>query len=173
MKTLATPFIQKTTLVSLFTDITAMAFIYLVPSISHLLSFPVYLIEPMRLMLILAMVHTSRKNAYLLAFTLPLFSLLISGHPVLPKMLLIMLELTLNVFLFYILLKKVKYVFPAILFSIMISKILYYFLKFILIQVAVINTEIFSTPILIQVITTFVFSIYLYFFYSPTQPGGR
>ena len=170
MKTLTLPIIQKATLASILTDTTAMAFIYLVPSISHLVSFPVYLIEPMRLMLILAMVHTSRKNAYLLAFTMPLFSLLISGHPVFPKMLLIALELSMNVFLFYILLKKVKYTFPAILFSIFFSKILYYSLKFILIQVAVINTEIVSTPILMQVITTFLFSIYLYVFYKKNIP---
>jgi hypothetical protein len=55
-------------------DVTALLIIYLTPAISHLFSFPVYLLEPMRIMLILAVVHTSRKNAYLLALTLPLFS---------------------------------------------------------------------------------------------------
>ncbi len=44
-------------------------------------------------MLILAIAHTSRKNAYLIALTLPLFSLLISAHPSLIKTSLITGEL--------------------------------------------------------------------------------
>ena len=62
-------------------DLIALAAIYLVPAVSHLLSFPVYYLEPMRIMLILAIVHTSRRNAYLIAITLPIFSMLVSVHP--------------------------------------------------------------------------------------------
>lgn len=169
MKTLSRSFLQKTMVISILTDIGAMAFIYLVPAVSHLLSLPVYLIEPMRLMLILAMVHTSKSNAYLLALTLPLFSLVISGHPVFPKMLLIAFELSMNVFLFYILAKRIKFVFPAILLSIVISKMLYYALKFLLIQLAVIETGLITTPILVQVIMTFLFSFYMYLFFRNNQ----
>jgi hypothetical protein len=169
MKTLSRSFLQKTMVISILTDIGAMAFIYLVPAISHLLSLPVYLIEPMRLMLILAMVHTSKSNAYLLALSLPLFSLVISGHPVFPKMLLIAFELSMNVFLFYILAKRIKTVFPAILLSIVISKMLYYAVKFLLIRLAVIETGLVTTPILIQVIMTFLFSFYLYLFFRNNQ----
>ncbi len=169
MKTLSRSYLQRTLVISILTDIGALAFIYLVPAISHLLSLPVYLIEPMRLMLILAMVHTSKSNAYLLALTLPLFSLVISGHPVFPKMLLIAFELSLNVFLFYLMAKRIKSVFPAILLSIVISKVLYYALKFLLIQVAVIETGLITTPILIQVVMTFIFSLYLYLFFRKNQ----
>lgn len=169
MKTLSRSYLQKSMVISILTDTGALAFIYLVPSISHLLSLPVYLIEPMRLMLILAMVHTSKSNAYLLALTLPLFSLVISGHPVFPKMLLIAFELSMNVFLFYILAKRIKAVFPAILLSIVISKMLYYALKFLLIRLAVIETGLITTPILVQVIMTFLFSFYLYLFLRNNQ----
>ena len=74
-------------------DLMALLCIYLVPAVSHLFSFPVYYLEPMRIMLILAIAHTTRKNAYLIALTLPLFSLLISAHPSLIKTSLITGEL--------------------------------------------------------------------------------
>ena len=166
MKPITRSILQNVTFISILTDVSALAFIYLVPSISHLINMPVYLIEPMRLMLILALVHTNSKNAYILALTMPLFSLIISGHPALPKMILIDIKLSLNVFLFYALAKYMKIVFPAILISIVSSKIIYYLLKFILINLAVINTELISTPILVQVITTVLFSFYLFKFYK-------
>ncbi|MDP1621300.1 MAG: hypothetical protein Q8M08_03080 [Bacteroidales bacterium] len=165
MKDISTPIIQRSIFVTILTDITALIFIYLVPTISHLVSLPVYLIEPMRLALILAMVHTNKKNAYLLALTMPLFSLLISGHPIPPKMLLMALELFMNVFLFHALLKRKQPVFPSILMSIVLSKIIYYFLKFILIRFMVISTDLVTTPVLIQMVTTILFSSYLYMFY--------
>jgi hypothetical protein len=166
MKTLSGSIIKKTTIISILTDISALAFIYLVPTISHVINLPVYLIEPMRLMLVLALVHTNKQNAYLLALTMPLFSMIISGHPVFPKMMLIAIELSVNVFLFYLLTNKMKYMFPAILLSILFSKMIYYLLKFILIQFAVLNTGLIATPILVQLITTVLFSLYLFRFYK-------
>ncbi len=58
---------------SLIIDILGLTFIYFVPAISHLLSFPLYLVEPMRVMLIIAIAHTTKRNAYLIALTLPVF----------------------------------------------------------------------------------------------------
>lgn len=171
MKLLSHQLMQRTTLISLLTDIGALTFIYLVPTISHLISLPVYLIEPMRLMLILALVHTTKMNAYILALTMPMFSFLISSHPEFPKMILIAVELSLNVFLFYVLVKKIKYLFPAILFSILISKTIYYILKFILIRMTFINSDLISTPILIQLATTLLFSLYLFKFYKKNYPS--
>ena len=82
-------------------DFLAIAFIYFIPSISHLFSFPVYLFEPMRIMLILCVAHSSKKNAYLIALTLPVFSFIISSHPSLLKTAIMTAELTLNMFLFF------------------------------------------------------------------------
>jgi len=165
MKTLSAQLTQKNTLISLLLDIGALTFIYLVPTISHLTSLPVYLIEPMRLMLIFALVHTNKTNAFIIALTMPLFSFLVSGHPVFPKMLLIAFELTLNVYLFYFLARKIKSVFPAIFLSIIVSKIIYYLLKFGLVSMAVIDGSVISTPLTIQLITTIVFSLYLFLLY--------
>ena len=162
MEALAQSFKQRKTILSALIDISALVFIYFVPTISHLISLPLYFIEPMRMMLVFALVHTHKNNAYLLALTLPLFSYFISGHPVLPKMMLITFELSFNVFLFYLLSSKMKNVFPAILLSIIISKLAYYLIKYILINMAIIHSGLISTPIFIQVITTLVFSTYLY-----------
>ncbi len=149
---------------SLLIDFSALTVIYFVPTFSHLIGFPLYLIEPMRIMLILAMVHTGKSNAMIIALTLPVFSFLISGHPVMLKMMLIAVELLANVWLFYFLAKKLNKVFPAILLSIIASKLIYYTLKFSLIHLAFLDSGLVSTPIYIQVIMTFVFSGYLYLF---------
>ena len=147
---------------SLLIDIMAITSIYFVPALSHLLNFPLYLIEPMRMMLILAMVHTNKKNAYLLALTLPLFSYFISGHPLFIKMLLISFELSLNVFLFYLLIKYLSNYFTAAFGSIMLSKLAYYAIKFILLNSLLINGNLISTPIYIQIITSLIFGLYCF-----------
>jgi hypothetical protein len=144
-------------------DIFALAFIYFLPAISHMLSIKLYLIEPMRLMLVLALVHTNRKNAYLLALTLPLFSFLISAHPVLVKTMLISAELVVNVALFYFLVKRI-HVLPAIFLSIWLSKIFYYGIKYIAILTVLPGDSLISTPLLIQLTTSAIFSLYLFAF---------
>jgi hypothetical protein len=143
-------------------DILALLAIYLVPAISHLFSFPVYYLEPMRIMLILAIAHTSRRNAYLIALTLPIFSLLISAHPSLIKTSLITGELLLNVWLFFYLSEKLSNKPLSIFLSLIASKIFYYLIKFLLITSVLINGELISTPMYIQMIMLFVFSGYIY-----------
>ena len=142
-------------------NLLALLFIYLVPAISHLLSFPVYYLEPMRIMLILAIVHTSRKNAYLIALTLPLFSMLISAHPALVKTSLITGELLLNVWLFFFF-EKMSNKTLAIFLSIIVSKIFYYLVKFILITSVLMSGDLISTPMYIQFLMLFVFSGYIF-----------
>lgn len=81
MKAISIALLQRVPLRAVLIDIIALAFIYSIPALSHMLSLPVYLIEPMRLMLIIAMVHSNKTNAYIIALTMPLFSYLVSGHP--------------------------------------------------------------------------------------------
>ncbi|MBE0637401.1 MAG: hypothetical protein IH598_02670 [Bacteroidales bacterium] len=146
-------------------DLSALAFIYFVPALSHLLALPVYFIEPMRLMLIIAIAHTSQKNAFIIAATLPLFSFLISAHPHLIKMLLITAELMLNAWLFYFILKKSGNALVSMISAIVISKAAYYLLKFGLISTLLISGSLVSTPLIIQLITTLAFSGYLFFIF--------
>lgn len=147
-------------------DIVALAFIYFVPTISHYLNVPLYLIEPMRLMLVLAMVHTNKRNAYIIALTLPVFSLLMSGHPIAIKAAIMTMELVFNVWLFYTLSQKWKNTFVVMLISILLSKLAYYAVKFGLISMAVLHTELIATPVYLQLITSVVFSAYLFFLFK-------
>jgi hypothetical protein len=154
---------------SVVVDIFGLAFIYLVPTFSHLLNIPLYLIEPMRLMLIIAIAHTTKRNAYLIALTLPIFSFLVSAHPHILKTLLITIELVINVWLFYFLKKHWKNYFAAMLTSILVSKLAYYLMKYAMINFAFLDSSLISTPIYLQVITMVVFSWYLLFVMSKNE----
>ena len=143
-------------------NILAVSFIYFVPAISHLLSFPIYLVEPLRIMLILSIAHTKKENAYFLALTLPIFSFLVSGHPLFPKMLIIITELSLNVWLFLYLKKKVGSPFISMLISILVSKIYYYIFFYIFVEAALLSSSAGEHSLYIQAILTVVFSGYVY-----------
>jgi len=147
-------------------DAFGIAFLYFIPTISHLFSFPVYIFEPMRIILILALVHSTKKNAYLLALTLPVFSFLTASHPVFVKALLITCEMSLNVWLFYLLSDKTSNLFLAGFGSIILSKTFYYIGKFLLIKFLLLNTGLVDTPLLIQFSLTVIFSLYILFIYG-------
>jgi hypothetical protein len=146
---------------SILLDVVAIAFIYLVPTFSHLLSFPLYFIEPMRIMVILAMIHTHRNNAYILALTLPLVSFALAAHPVLIKSMLIAIELVAMVAVFQLLHKRV-HLFAAIFLSIWISKLFYYIMKFAAISTIMPGESMVGIALYIQLITSIVMSAYVF-----------
>lgn len=150
-------------------DLIALAVITLVPAISHMLSLPIYLLEPMRIMLVLSIAHTSKKNSFLIAIALPLFSLLISFHPSFFKMFLMISELLLNVWLFFYLSSRLKNDFAALFTSITLSKLYYYGVKFLLINFGLLEGELVTTPIYLQTIVAVVLSIYVYFIFSKNR----
>jgi len=131
-------------------DFAAITFIYFVPSLSHLISFPIYFFEPMRIMLILSIIYTSKNNTYLIALSLPFFTLIISSHPSFYKTLLIALELIVNTFLFHYFFKKISNLFMLTMLSIVLSKIFYYSGKYLFIYLLIINTGLISTSIFLQ-----------------------
>lgn len=145
-------------------DILALAVITFAPALSHLIGIPIYMLEPMKIILLLSIVHTSKKNVYLLAFALPLLSFIISIHPAILKSVLIFSEMMLNVFLFFYLKKFFKNAFFPAMLSILMSKIYYYLLKFAFLSFGLISTELISTPIILQVVVGISISVYLWFF---------
>jgi hypothetical protein len=146
---------------ALLLDLVAFAFVFFTPKIGEFLDLPFYMIEPMRLMIIVSIAHSSRANSYLLALTLSLFSWTVSGHPEFYKMLVMTAELTANVFLFYYLLRKTESVFLSMILSIVVSKVLCYTLYLVFFSMMFFREEA-DTPFLIaQVITTLVFSFYV------------
>lgn len=153
----------KTNYAAYLLDGLALALVYSIPTLSHLMGVPFYLFEPMRIFIILALVHSNKTNAYVLALTLPVFSFLLAAHPVFLKSIIMTIELTFNVFLFYYLIGKKVAGYQAVLLSVVGSKLLYYLLKFVLIQLAFLNMGLISTPIYIQLISTLIFGVYGYF----------
>ncbi len=152
----------KTILIDLF----ALLLITFTPAISHLAALPIYLLEPMRIMLVLSIIHTSKKNSYLIALALPILSFIISSHPSMLKSVLIISELSINVYLFNLLIKHLKNNFTAMLGGILISKIYYYGVKFGLVGFGLIGGELISTPVYLQLIVALALSFYSIFFYN-------
>lgn len=145
-------------------DILSVLIIYFIPVISHLTALPIYYFEPMRILLILALIHTSRGNAFILALTLPAFSFVVSAHPALIKTVLITLELFLNVIFFFWLSSLIKERFVNITLSIIASKIVYYLLKYVLISAALLGTSLISTPFYFQIIVIMLLTFYVFGF---------
>ena len=143
-------------------DFSLLLMIYFLPAISHLFEFPVYYLDPMRIALVVALVHTSKKNAYIIALSLPLFSFLISSHPQIIKSFLLSAELIINLSLFFLLKDKLKNVFASLFLSIVISKVIYYSLKFALISFTLLNDRLFSTPLYFQLMAAVLLSTYIY-----------
>lgn len=160
---------KKELLKALLLDAGALAFIFLAPSLTHLLSFPVYMLEPMRVMLILSLAHSSKKNSYLLALTLPLFSFLVSGHPEAVKMMVITAELVLNVFLFYLLSERIRNIFWSGMLSILVSKFFCYLAYLAVFSLAFVRAEAAPLFLLVQAATTLVFSTYLFLLFKRKQ----
>ena len=143
-------------------DFSMLLFIYFLPALSHLFSFPVYYLDPMRIALVLGLIYTSKKNTYLIALTLPLFSFLISSHPQFIKSILLSAELIINISLFFLFKEKIKNVFTSLLLSIVISKAIYYLLKFTFISLALLDDKLFSTPYYFQIVSIVLLSTYMY-----------
>jgi hypothetical protein len=143
-------------------DALAFGVVLFTPAIAHLAGFPVYMLEPMRLMLILSIAHASKRNSFLLALALPLFSFLVSGHPMLLKMIIITGELVFNVALFYWFVKKFSNPFFAMLAAIVVSKVACYLVYWPVFSWAFVVGEAAPAFILVQVITTLIFSAYLF-----------
>jgi len=137
--------------------------VYLTPVFSHLLAIPLYYLEPMRIMVILSLVYTGRFNSYILALTLPVFSYLVSGHPLFYKAGLMTGELLLNILLFDLLTKKMRNIFLITSFSILLSKMIYYLFKYILISNGFLHGPFVASPIVIQLLLIIVLGVFVFY----------
>lgn len=148
-------------------DIILLSFIYFLPTFSHLIGFPLYLLDPMRIVVLGSLLLLgNKKNAYILALTIPLFSFMFSGHPIFPKNILISIELITNIFVFFSLRSKINNTFISIFFSIVISKLIYYGLKYLFVIFGILEMEVISTSLIIQLLVALSISILFSIFYS-------
>lgn len=109
----------------------------LIPAASHLLAAPLYMLNPM-LMLLMAGILLGRdwRNSLVLAVLLPAVSCLLTGMPAAPKMLCMMAELVTVASLFSQLQRNWK-VWPSMLVAVLAGKGVYYVLKAVVLMPAV------------------------------------
>jgi hypothetical protein len=134
-------------------DVLLCAAVVAVPTLSHAAAFPIYLFDPMRVLLFAAILYSSRRNALLMALWLPLLSMLTSGHPVFPKVVLIQGELVLNAVIFYGLTRGSGRFALGAAVSVLASKTVYYAAKFVLLETALLGGNLFATPWTYQLAT--------------------
>ena len=146
--TLARPAIRTISL-----DALLCAAVVAVPALSHAAAFPFYLFDPMRLLLFVAILGSSRRNALLMAVGMPLLAMLTSGHPVFPKVALIQGELVLNTLVFHALARQALGFVPAAALSVVASKAAYYGVKFLLIRASLMGGGLVATPWTYQLAT--------------------
>lgn len=150
---------------SLLLDFAAIAFVYFMPVLVKITGIPFYLVDPMRVWVLTALVFTNKPNTFILSIGLPLLSHFAGGHPHIVKTLLLSIELLLNVSLLYYFAKKWT-LFWGVLASIVLSKFIYYSLKFASLHFGWIQGELLSTPLWIQLIITILLSFYFSLFYK-------
>ena len=149
---------------SILIDLGGILLVYFLPEISNLVNIPLYLFEPMRVIVIVALIHTLKQNTYLLAILLPVLSYLFSSHPSIIKTIIVSGELLLNIFLYFYLLTKFKTnKFLLMSISIVVSKFAYYVIKFISIKLSLLTGNLIATPIKYQIAIIILLSGYIYF----------
>ena len=137
----------------LLIDMAILAALYLLPSFSHLTALPLYKLEPMRIALIVALLFTHRTNAYLIAFTIPLVSAWVTGHPPPLKAVLMGIEFSILVATYSHLVQKVRIpAFVALTAAILLGKVIYYTLKLGVLSAGWLGGSLVSTPVQIQII---------------------
>ena len=125
-----------------------------IPVLSHIINIPLYLIEPMKYMLVVAIIISHKYNVFFIAAIMPFISNQITGHPIFPKNILIGAEQVFIVVVFYYLYEKYtlnKNLSLSV--GIVFGKIFYYTIKMSLISIGMIAGPIISTPLQYQIIS--------------------
>lgn len=128
-------------------DMALLALLYLLPSFSHVTALPLYMFEPMRVALLIALLFTNRSNAFFLAFTIPLASAMVTGHPVPFKAVMMGIELSILVAAYSYLVQRARVpAFAALTAAIVLSKLIYYTMKFAALKAGLLAGSLISTP---------------------------
>jgi len=152
----------------LLIDVILLAALFLVPSFSHLTAVPLYKLEPMRIARVIALLFTNRANTYFIAFTIPLASAFMTGHPEPVKAVLMGIELSILVASYAYLVKMPRMpAFAALATGILVGKLVYYAMKFVALSTGLLAGSLISTPVQTQLIlalgTAAVFALLEYY----------
>ncbi len=126
---------------TLIVDAVIIALFCITPAIMHLFGLSYHYFEPMRIALFAGMLIVgNHQNSYLLAAVLPISSMILSGMPTPIICALMVVELLLNVKLFYWLTKLGKNAIVGMLVSIIVSKVVFRLLKCLCVSGIAFNT---------------------------------
>jgi len=160
----------------LLLDVVLLVALYLVPSLSHATALPVYMLEPMRVALIVALLFTNRANTYFIAVTIPLASALLTGHPEPLKAVLMCIEFSILVAAYGYFAQRLRIpAFAALTAGILISKLVYYTMKAGALSAGWLSGSLISTPLKTQLAlaigTAAVFGLIEYYLMKNKQKG--
>lgn len=132
---------QKTNpIITIAIDVLAIVIACLIPTITHVFSFPLYKFNPMLLVLLgTLLVVRDRRNAYLLAVVMPLVSCIVVGMPIPVKAICMMVEYSTVIALFCLLdkylgrrMSHASSIALSLIVAVAVSKMVYYGLMAIL-----------------------------------------
>ena len=120
----------------------------------------------MRVMLFSLILATPRYkiNHRIIAVLLPLFSFVVSGHPIFVKSVIMSVELLINVLIFHWMM-EIMSVFKSVALSVIIAKVIYYMLKGFLIGGGLLKMNLISTDIVIQLVVLLLVALLFKFVY--------
>ncbi len=159
---------------TLITDILVLLSFSLTLVIAHILPFPLYKLDPMKILVLVTVIYSSRWNSVAIAAALPILSFLSTGHPVFPKFLVMSSELMVFGFVLSSVHTRQSKKIIGFLSAILISKIIYYIIKGGIIALGYLDQPLISTAFYTQIQALVILaSIFLALEYLESKRGKR
>ena len=143
-----------------------------ITSCSHSIGLPLYKLNPMHWVIYLAILFRkpSAISIVVLAVAMPFTSLLLTGHPMVYKSVIMSVELSIYGIIFSLILNRVyQSITLAYIVSQIFGQVIYFSLKYLLIKMALMNSAMFSSSIIIQIIVFIILGLCLQIIYNQQQ----
>ncbi len=135
---------------TLITDVLVLFSFYATIIFAHILPFPLYKLDPMKILVLGTVIYSSRNNAMFMAAILHVLSFFSTGHPVFPKFLIMSSELAIFAWVLGTL-QSSRIAKPlGFLSAIFVSKLFYYLIKGGAISLGFLDQNLLSTSIATQ-----------------------
>jgi hypothetical protein len=132
--------------------------------VAHSIGIPLYKINPMHWVLyyVILLKKPSLSSIAILAIALPITSSIATGHPLIIKSMIMCVELLLYGLVFnFALHHHSKTIFQSYLLSQFIGHLIYYGIKYTLIRIGALNSVLFASSVILQIIVVILLGISL------------
>jgi len=157
----------------LLTDILVVSAFFLTLLVAHILPFPLYKYDPMKILVLITVVYSSRSNSLAIAAALPVLSFLSTGHPVFPKFLIMSGELMVFAFVLSSFRLRQSNRLIRFLGAVFVSKIIYYLIKGGAIAFGYLDQVLISTDLYTQIQALVILSIVFWGMEFLNQRAGK